>query len=178
MTDKKKNAVKYGEVVSKCWEDEAYKKRFVEDPEAVLSEAGFEVEEGVTYKVIEQPKLVKYLVIPHEDAKDAVQAIAKNLLNVAEKKDTIIPEGAEVRIIQNTEDMRYMVLPASPKSLTSAELKMVAGGDSAVTATNVVQTGEVATTVVEIEELSTTTTLEFEAEVAVVAVASAVFVLI
>ena len=178
MTDKKKNAVKYGEVVSKCWEDEAYKKRFVEDPEAVLSEAGFEVEEGVTYKVIEQPKLVKYLVIPHEDAKDAVQTIAKNLLNVAEKKDTIIPEGAEVRIIQNTEDMRYMVLPASPKSLTSAELKMVAGGDSAVTATNVVQTGEVATTVVEIEELSTTTTLEFEAEVAVVAVASAVFVLI
>ncbi len=178
MTDKKKNAVKYGEVVSKCWEDEAYKKRFVEDPEAVLSEAGFEVEEGVTYKVIEQPKLVKYLVIPHEDAKDAVQIIAKNLLNVAEKKDTIIPEGAEVRIIQNTEDMRYMVLPASPKSLTSAELKMVAGGDSAVTATNVVQTGEVATTVVEIEELSTTTTLEFEAEVAVVAVASAVFVLI
>ena len=178
MTDKKKNAVKYGEVVSKCWEDEAYKKRFVEDPEAVLSEAGFEVEEGVTYKVIEQPKLVKYLVIPHEDAKDAVQIIAKNLLNVAEKKDTIIPEGAEVRIIQNTEDMRYMVLPASPKSLTSAELKMVAGGDSAVTATNVVQTGEVATTVVEIEEASTTTTLEFEAEVAVVAVASAVFVLI
>ena len=178
MTDKKKNAVKYGEVVSKCWEDEAYKKRFVEDPEAVLSEAGFEVEEGVTYKVIEQPKLVKYLVIPHEDAKDAVQTIAKSLLNVAEKKDTIIPEGAEVRIIQNTEDMRYMVLPASPKSLTSAELKMVAGGDSAVTATNVVQTGEVATTVVEIEELSTTTTLEFEAEVAVVAVGSAVFVLI
>ncbi|MBO6235227.1 MAG: hypothetical protein J6N22_00735 [Schwartzia sp.] len=154
------------------------KKRFVEDPEAVLSEAGFDVEEGVTYKVIEQPKLVKYLVIPHEDAKDAVQTIAKNLLNVAEKKDTIIPEGAEVRIIQNTEDMRYMVLPASPKSLTSAELKMVAGGDSAVTATNVVQTGEVATTVVEIEELSTTTTLEFEVEVAVVAVASAVFVLI
>ena len=178
MTDKKKNAVKYGEVVSKCWEDEAYKKRFVEDPEAVLSEAGFDVEEGVTYKVIEQPKLVKYLVIPHEEAKDAVQTIAKNLLNVAEKKDTIIPEGAEVRIIQNTEDMRYMILPASPKSLTSAELKMVAGGDSAVTATNVVQTGEVATTVVEIEEASTTTTLEFEAEVAVVAVASAVFVLI
>ena len=178
MADKKENLVKYGEVVAKCWEDEAYKKRFVEDPEAVLSEAGFEVEEGVTYKVIEQPKLVKYLVIPHEDAKDAVQIIAKNFLNVAEKKDTIIPEGAEVRIIQNTEDMRYMVLPASPKSLTSAELKMVAGGDSAVTATNVVQTGEVATTVVEIEELSTTTTLEFEAEVAVVAVASAVFVLI
>ena len=93
MTDKKKNAVKYGEVVSKCWEDEAYKKRFVEDPEAVLSEAGFEVEEGVTYKVIEQPKLVKYLVIPHEDAKDAVQIIAKNFLNVAEKRIPLFPKA-------------------------------------------------------------------------------------
>ena len=32
MADKKQNLVKYGEVVAKCWEDEAYKKRFIEDP--------------------------------------------------------------------------------------------------------------------------------------------------
>ena len=56
MADKKQNPLKYGEVISKCWEDEAYKKRFIEDPESVLAEAGFVVEEGVTYKVIEQPK--------------------------------------------------------------------------------------------------------------------------
>ena len=49
MTDKKQNAMKYGEVVAKCWEDEAYKKRFIEDPESVLTEAGFVVEEGVTH---------------------------------------------------------------------------------------------------------------------------------
>ena len=164
MTDKKKNAVKYGEVVSKCWEDEAYKKRFVEDPEAVLSEAGFAVEEGVTYKVIEQPKLVKYLVIPHEDAKDAVQSIAKNLLNVAEKKDTIIPEGAEVRIIQNTEDMRYMILPASPKSLTQSDLKLVAGGGDVQVST------EVAVAAVEAQCTATTTTAAAETEVVALAV--------
>ena len=176
MADKKQNAVKYGEVIAKCWEDEAYKKRFIEDPEAVLSEAGFVVEEGVTYNVIEQPKLVKYLVIPHEGAKDAVQSISKGLLNRVEQSDVIIPEGTEVRIIQNTEDMRYMILPASPKSLSAAELKMVAGGDSVTTATDVVQTGVVATTVVEAQTASTTTTLEFEAEVGVVAVAVAVLV--
>ncbi|MBO4852745.1 MAG: hypothetical protein J5477_03855 [Schwartzia sp.] len=176
MADKKQNAVKYGEVVAKCWEDEAYKKRFLEDPEGVLAEAGFVVEEGVTYKVIEQPKLVKYLVIPHEGAKDAVQSIAKSLMNRIEQSDVIIPENTEVRIIQNTDDMRYLILPASPKSLSAAELKMVAGGDSVATATNVVQTGEVATTVVEVQTASTTTTLEFEAEVGVVAVAVAVLV--
>ena len=176
MADKKENLVKYGEVVAKCWEDEAYKKRFLEDPEGVLSEAGFVVDEGVTYKVIEQPKMVKYLVLPHEDTRDAVQTIAKGFLNAVEKKDLVIPEGAEVRIIQNTDDMRYMILPASPKSLTAAELKMVAGGDSVELQTNVVQTAEVATTAVEAQTATTTTTYLAEAEVGVVAVAVAVLV--
>ncbi len=83
MADRKNNPVKYGEVVVKCWEDEAYKKRFLEDPESVLSEAGFVVEEGVTYKVIEQPKQVRYLVLPHEKAKAAVQDMAKRFLNLS-----------------------------------------------------------------------------------------------
>ena len=77
MADKNQNLVKYGEVIAKCWEDEAYRKRFIEDPESVLSEAGFVVEEGVTYKVVEQPKMVKYLVLPHADTKDAVQEMTK-----------------------------------------------------------------------------------------------------
>ena len=136
MADKQQNLVKYGEIISKCWEDDAYKKRFIEDPESVLAEAGFAVEEGVTYKVIKQPKMVRYVVIPYEGAQDAVQTFTKYLLNAAEKKDVIIPEGAEARIIQNTEDVRYMILPASPKSLSKAELAMAAGGDAA--AVNVV----------------------------------------
>ena len=182
MADKNQNLVKYGEVIAKCWEDEAYRKRFIEDPESVLSEAGFVVEEGVTYKVVEQPKNVKYIVLPCEEVKGAVQAVAKGLLAAAEAKSVLIPEGAEARIIQNTDDIRYMVLPASPKSLTKSELAAAAGGDSvstysnAVTMTNAVQTGEVATTVVEVQTASTTTTVEFEAEVGVVAVAVAVLV--
>ena len=137
MADKKQNLVKYGEVVARCWEDEAYKKRFIEDPEGVLSEAGFVVDEGVTYKVIQQPKTVKYLVLPHAGTKDAVQEITKQFLNRVEKSDAVIPEGAEVRIIQNTDDMRYMILPASPKTLSAAELKMAAGGDGVTIAPNV-----------------------------------------
>ena len=176
MADKKNNPLKYGEVVAKCWEDEAYKKRFIEDPETVLTEAGFVVDEGVTYKVIQQPKLVKYLVLPHADTKEAVQIIAKGFLNQVEKKDIVIPAGAEVRIIQNTDEMRYLILPASPKSLSAAELKMVAGGDSTATMTNVVQTAEVATTAVEAQTATTTTTYMAEAEVGVVAVAVAVLI--
>ena len=156
MADKQQNLVKYGEIISKCWEDDAYKKRFIEDPESVLAEAGFAVEEGVTYKVIEQPKMVRYVVIPYEGAQDAVQTFTKYLLNAAEKKDVIIPEGAEARIIQNTEDVRYMVLPASPKSLTKAELAMAAGGDSA--ATSVVAVSPVVAEVVSDISVSVTPT--------------------
>ena len=100
MADKKQNLVKFGEVVAKCWEDEAYRKRFLEDPEGVLTEAGFVVDEGVTYKVIEQPKMVKYVVLPDTETKEAVQAITKAFLNKVEQSDAVIPEGAEVRIIQ------------------------------------------------------------------------------
>ena len=156
MADKQQNLVKYGEIISKCWEDDAYKKRFIEDPESVLTEAGFAVEEGVTYKVIEQPKMVRYVVIPYEGAQDAVQTFTKYLLNAAEKKDVIIPEGAEARIIQNTEDVRYMILPASPKSLSKAELAMAAGGDAA--ATSVVAVSPVVAEVVSDISVSVTPT--------------------
>ena len=164
MADKKQNAVKYGEVIAKCWEDEAYKKLFLEDPEDVLAEAGFVLEEGVTYKVIEAPKLVEYLVLPHTAAKDAVQELAKRFLNRVESRDQVIPQDMEVRIIQNTDDIHYIVLPASPKSLTQAELKMVAGGDpgSAETETDMYQTAELVSTAVEAVEATTTAAVDVE----------------
>ena len=68
-------------------------------------------------------------------------------LNKVEKNDIIIPAGAEVRIIQNTDDVRYIILPASPKSLSKQELAMAAGGDSANVVTTVVETSTVVETV-------------------------------
>ena len=126
--EKKNPAVLYGEVIAKCWEDEAFKKRFVEDPESVLAEAGIPVEEGVTYKVIEAPKLVQYVVLPEENVQATIQELTKNILAKADKGNKILPEGTELRIVQNTEDTRYLVLPVSPKKLSQAELQMVTGG--------------------------------------------------
>lgn len=166
MVDKN-YAVKYGEIISKCWKDETYKKRFIQDPESILEEAGIPLEEGINYKVIEAPKMVQYIVLPREELQAAVQVLAKRFLNKADETDKIVPPGVEVRIIQNTEDTDYLILPASPKTLTAAELSNVAGGASAVHA------AEVAVQVVEAEEVVTTTTTVAEAEVAV-AVAVAV----
>ena len=126
----KNNAVIYGEIVSKCWDDEDFKKKFVADPETVLTDAGFKLEEGVTYKVINAPRNVRYVVIPHEGAKEVVQKISAALLNRVESGEAIVPEGVEVRIVQNTDDTRNLILPASPKTLTASELKAISGGDA------------------------------------------------
>ncbi|MBQ9376772.1 MAG: nitrile hydratase subunit alpha [Schwartzia sp.] len=155
MTDKKQDAVKYGEVVAKCWENEAYRKRFIEDPESVLAEAGVSLEKSVTYKVVEQPRGVKYIVLPCEGAKDAVQAVTKGLLTAAEAKSALIPEGAEVRIIQNTENIRYMILPASPKNLSKQELSMAAGGNGTAVSesTSVVTVADLSTAVTQVDQV-------------------------
>lgn len=34
----KENAIKYGEIISKCWEDEVYREEFIRDPESVMLE--------------------------------------------------------------------------------------------------------------------------------------------
>jgi len=124
----KNPAVLYGEIVSRAWDDEVFKKRFLNSPKEVLKEAGIPVEEGVEYKVIETPKLVQYLVLPHEKQKEALQKLAKLILGGAERGAPTMPEGIEFRVIQNTSSVRYLVLPASPGTLTDVELEMVAGG--------------------------------------------------
>ena len=144
----KENAIKYGEIISKCWEDEVYREEFIRDPESVMLEKGIELEEGITYKVIQAPKLVEYFVLPYDNVREPIQNFAKFLLNKAEQSDKIVPEGFEYRIIQNTEDVHYLILPASPKTLTAAELAQISGADSAVTATNVVAQAEAAIQVV------------------------------
>ena len=144
----KENAIKYGEIISKCWEDEVYREEFIRDPESVMLEKGIELEEGINYKVIQAPKLVEYFVLPYDNVREPIQNFAKFLLNKAEQSDKIVPEGFEYRIIQNTEDVHYLILPASPKTLTAAELAQISGADSAVTATNVVAQAEAAVQVV------------------------------
>lgn len=169
----KENAIKYGEIISKCWENEVYREEFIRDPESVMLEKGIELEEGITYKVIQAPKLVEYFVLPYDNVREPMQNFAKFLLNKAEQSDKIVPEGFEYRIIQNTEDVHYLILPASPKTLTAAELAQISGADVSATATNVVAQAEAAfqivaaVEVVAAEATVAATSLAAGAEVAV-----------
>ena len=172
--EKGKKTVAYGEIIAQCWADESYKKEFILDPEVKLTEAGIAVEEGVTYQVIEAPKMIQYIVLPYENTKSAVQELAKMLLNRSEKKSEIIPPNVEIRIIQDSADIRYLILPASPKTLTAAELSMVTGGGA--TATTTVAQAEVVAQIVEVQTVTTTTTTIAEAAAVVVVAAACVLI--
>ena len=51
-------------VIVRCWDDEAFKERLVADPMATLAEAGVEVPEGVTVRVVVESATERALVVP------------------------------------------------------------------------------------------------------------------
>jgi hypothetical protein len=124
MTEKEYRLA-YGKLVSRVWEDDDFKKRFIAAPVEVMAEFGIQIspEEGVVYKVIEAPRLVQYIVLPHEKSLEAIQQFTKILLQKVDGSDTkLLGEGVELRIIQNTKTARYLVLPFPPQELTLREL--------------------------------------------------------
>jgi hypothetical protein len=55
---------RFGEIISKCWGDAEFKKRFVSDPKKVLAEYGMDVPEGINVKVVENTEDTMYLTLP------------------------------------------------------------------------------------------------------------------
>jgi hypothetical protein len=53
MASKSDFLITYGKVVARSWEDKEYHDRLVEDPRAVLSEAGLTIPAGIDINVVE-----------------------------------------------------------------------------------------------------------------------------
>ena len=54
----------WGQIVAKAWQDEAFMRRLLADPAAVLGEHGVEVPSGVQVKVVANTDRVVYLTVP------------------------------------------------------------------------------------------------------------------
>lgn len=55
---------RFGEIISKCWQDAGFKKRFLTEPKAVLAEFGMDLPAGLEVKVVENSDKVMYLTLP------------------------------------------------------------------------------------------------------------------
>ncbi len=56
--------MKISKVIARAWTDAAYKAKLLSDPRAALAEAGVEIPEGVTVKVVENTADIQHLVLP------------------------------------------------------------------------------------------------------------------
>jgi len=51
-------------IITKCWQDEEFKKRLMADPAATLRAEGVSVPEGIKFKVVEEDEHTVCIVIP------------------------------------------------------------------------------------------------------------------
>lgn len=84
------------------------KQRFLEDPRALLREAGVEVADSIRVQVVADTDQHVYVVLPRPDLP---QVLA-----------TLLPRsvGKEVRLVQNDPTHLYLPLPQSPMGMISA----------------------------------------------------------
>lgn len=80
----------FGKVIAQAWSDDAYKARLVSDPASVLSEAGIELESGVSIEVVEDTASIRHLVLPAAPAEgelseDALEQVAGGTTKVTWK---------------------------------------------------------------------------------------------
>ncbi len=126
MTQKDKKLI-LAELFNRCWDDEAYKAQFVDNPAKILAEAGFPVDAGKTYRVVENSADAQYIVLPEKDA----AAVFEQFKALAAQKEPFIPAGKEIRFVQNSDAAQYIILPHKPADkLTDEQLDAVAGGTS------------------------------------------------
>jgi hypothetical protein len=57
-------------LIARAWADEGFKARFLNEPAAVMAEAGIHVPEGVEVKILQDTSDVAHLVIPAKPAGD------------------------------------------------------------------------------------------------------------
>lgn len=146
--------------VARAWHDEDYKARLLADPKETLAEEGVEFPSDVEVRMLADTATIKHINLTREVTQGAdVAGLLTRLIPV--------PDDTEIRIVQSSETVRYLVLPAKPRDSEYLDAKRlvfngVVGPEIAAAVDAAVELSAVATTAVE------------AAEVVAVAVAAAV----
>ena len=70
------DAKRFGRIVAKAWSDDAFKRRLLNDPKAVLQEHGIEVPAGAEVKIVENTDQVVYVNLPRQPRERLADAAA------------------------------------------------------------------------------------------------------
>ena len=128
MSQSEQDRVVVAEAIFNAWKDEAYRERLIDDSTAVLGDAGLTLPAGCRVTVVVNSDDTWHLSIPRlEDlAAGDTERLAAELATMLP-----LPDGVELRLHQDTEHERFIVLPLPPDeadTLSDEDLKAVVGG--------------------------------------------------
>ena|SRR5687768_5854904 len=118
---------RFGEIISKCWGDAEFKKRFVSDPKKVLGEYGMEVPEGINVKVVENTEDTMYLTLPPKPDWKKASELSDNQLDAVSGG-----AGATTKATLSQTRPAYVKLTSTIKLATSTGLNTCSQGKECI----------------------------------------------
>src|SRR4029077_13905898 len=76
-------AKKWAQLLAKVWADDGLKRKFIENPAAVLQEHGIKTKPGVDLRVVENTEKTQYMVLPPKPAGGVTELSESELAGVA-----------------------------------------------------------------------------------------------
>src|SRR5256714_3245268 len=137
VLESERSSVITGMVVARAWRDPGYRNRLLSSPREVLVDEGLEIPDGMAIRVFADTPAIRHthLTSLTTEATELVPVFREMLP---------LPEGSEVRLIQNTEQALCLVIPLAPpepQTLTDVDvLRRLAPRASAFAAGDVIAT--------------------------------------
>jgi hypothetical protein len=132
-----RSSVITGMVIARAWRDPGYRSRLLSSPREVLIEEGLEIPDGMAIRAFADTPAVRHIHLT------SLTTEAEELVPVF-REMLPLPEGSEIRLIQNTEQALCLVVPLAPpepESLTDTDvLRRLAPRASAFAAGDVIAT--------------------------------------
>ncbi len=138
-------------IVARAWTDPAFKTRLINDPLSVLDEMEIRLEHDPGLTILENTPDLHHVVVctlcscyPRRllgRPPDWYKSLAYRKRVVVEPRNVIgefgydVPEAVEVRVVDSSADMRYMVLPVRPdgtEDMTREQLGALVTRDSLI----------------------------------------------
>ena len=137
VLESERSSVITGMVVARSWRDPGYRNRLLSNPREVLVEEGLEIPDGMAIRVFADTPAIRHVHLT------SLTTEPEELIGVL-REILPLPEGSEVRLIQNTEQALCLVIPLAPpepQTLTDVDvLRRLAPRASAFAAGDVIAT--------------------------------------
>jgi hypothetical protein len=137
VLESERSSVITGMVVARAWRDPGYRNRLLSSPREVLVADGLEIPDGMAIRVFEDTQAIRHIHLTSLTTEpEELVPVLREILP--------LPEGSEVRLIQNTEQALCLVIPLAPpepQTLTDTDvLRRLAPRASAFAAGDVIAT--------------------------------------